>query len=59
MKSSAASASELAPVASVAKAPSAAVRDAVRLLKTRSGMKTAFILREILSEPLAKRRRTR
>jgi hypothetical protein len=41
------------------KAMPADVREAVRLLKSPSGMKMAVILREILSEPLSKRRRAR
>ena len=50
-------ASDSAPTTSGSKVKSAAVRDAVRLLKSPAGLKTAFILQEILSEPLAKRRR--
>jgi hypothetical protein len=50
---------DLPPASNRPKARSVDVREAVRLLKSPSGMKTAVILREILSEPLSKRRRGR
>lgn len=47
----------IGPAPSAAKnRPSPVVKDVVNLLKSPSGLSTAFLLREILSEPMCKRR---
>ena len=56
----AALASDPAPMISQTRRPtSTAARDALKLLKSPTGLATTFLLREILEPPLSKRRRSR
>jgi hypothetical protein len=47
----------IAPTVSISRRKSATAREVVRLLKSPSSLATAFVLQEILGEPLAKRKR--